>query len=237
MPLCRARRPDRVSYPVSETARGKITGSFRLKAMHGVLVLAAIGGFAAGSLVGHLAGETPMARLPEPPSMTQCVDDMSKLFGQKGGSTPEIYKEARDHCYSMIQSHHLFNDAAIRKLTFLQQYRANGVLMWTVVAVTLAGVLLAGLQLWASYQLAAANKMALRANDAQLVLKGGQLVLKSSVTGLFILLISSCLFLVFVIYVYRFEVIPDRGGSISLSPMPTLPMGKLGPPPEQEKSK
>jgi hypothetical protein len=242
-----------MSHPLPEVARGRTDrsgsdepspplhdnqrkGSFRLKAAHGLLVLVAIVGFVAGTLIGHLTSETPMASLPEAPPMAQCVADTSKLFGQKDGPRPEVYRQARDHCYSMIHSHQLFNDAAVRKLNFFQQYRANGVLMWTVVAVTFAGVLLAGLQLWASYQLAAANRTALHANDGEFILRRDQLVLKSSITGLFILLISSCLFLVFVTYVYRFEIPADRGSSIVVPPVPTLPMGGLGPPPDKEKS-
>jgi hypothetical protein len=107
--------------------------------------------------------------------------------------------------------------------------------MWMVVAVTFSGVLLAGLQLWASYQLAAASRTTLHANDGEFILKRDQLVLKSSITGLFILLVSFCFFLVFVFYVYRFEAPADRINSISLPPMPTLPMGGLGPPSDNRK--
>jgi hypothetical protein len=221
----------------SSSARGDRDAAgkthLRLTRSYGALAFVAIVGLLTGLFIGYSARETPIAKLPDPPSMTQCVADTSNLFGQKGAPPLEVFRDAREHCYSLIQSHDLFNDVAIRKLNFFQQYRANGILMWMVVAVTFSGVLLAGLQLWASYQLAAANRTALRANDGEFILKRNQLVLRSSITGLFILLISFCFFLVFISYVYRFEIPADRNNSISLPPMPTLPMGGLGPPPDK----
>jgi hypothetical protein len=183
--------------------------------------------------VGYAAGDLPIGKQPELPSMSQCVADTLGLFGQKNPPTSETLRDAREHCYSLIQAQEVLSDFAIRKLTFFQQYRANGVLMWMVVAVTCSGVLLAGFQLWASYQLAAANNTSLHANNGELILKRDQLVLKSSITGLFILLISFCFFLVFVFYVYRFETPADHNKSVSL-PVPTLPMGGLGPPPPEK---
>jgi hypothetical protein len=243
-------RPHRMSHPLSGAPRDKTTdqqppggrptrghrGAFgkadlRLGWSYRVAAAAVIVGFLIGVFAGYAATEIPVARLPDAPSMTQCVADTSGLFSQKTASSPEVFREARDHCYSLIQSHELFNDVAIRKLNFFQQYRANGILMWMVVTVTFSGVLLAGMQLWASYQLADANRTALHEGNCELILKHDQLVLKSSVTGLFILLISFCFFLVFVIYVYRFEIPADRNNSIALPAMPTLPMGGLGPPP------
>ena len=177
-----------------------------------------------------LASELPVAIQPEPPSMSQCVTDTVSLVGPKNSSTAETLREALDHCYSLIRAQGLLSDFAIRKLNFFQQYRANGILMWMVVAVTIFGVLLAALQLLASYNLAIANKTSLDVGDGQITLKHNQIALRSSITGLFILLISFCFFLVFVFYVHRLEPLverADRGAAI----VPTLPMGGLGPPP------
>jgi hypothetical protein len=196
---------------------------------HRSLVLAAIAGLLIGLFLGYSAGDLPIAKQPDLATMSQCVTDTLSLFGQKTSPTPETLRDAREHCYSLIQAQGLLSDFAIRKLNFFQQYRANGVLMWMVVAVTFSGVLLAGIQLWASYLLAAANRTSLRANSGELTLKRDQMVLKSSITGLFILLISFCFFLVFVFYVYRFETTADNNNSVS-QPVPTLPLGGLGPP-------
>ena len=206
---------------------GKVISSY------GCLVLAATAGLLIGLFVGYAASDLPIARQPDLPSMSQCVTDTLGLFAQKNPPTSETMRDAREHCYSLIQAQEVLSDFAIRKLNFFQQYRANGVLMWMVVTVTFSGVLLAGLQLWASYQLAAANKTSLPANNSELTVDRDQLVLKSSIIGLFILLISFCFFLVFVFYVYRFETPADRNSSVS-PPVPTLPMGGLGPPPPEK---
>jgi hypothetical protein len=198
------------------------------------LALAGLAGLLVGFYAGYVTSDFPIAKQPDPPSMSQCVADTISLF-DKNTSTSESLREARNHCYSIIQSQQVLADLVIRKLNFFQQYRANGVLMWMVVLVTLSGVLLAGVQLRASYLLAAANKMSLLESDGELILKRDQLVLKSSITGLFILLVSFCFFLVFVIYVYRFETVQDHNNSV-LPTGPMLPMGGLGPPtPEKDK--
>lgn len=195
-------------------------------------VLAAIAALLIGLFVGYVAGDLPVERQSDSLTMSQCVTGTLGLFGLTTPPMPEILRHAVDHCYSLIQAQQLLSDFSIRKLNYFQQYRANGILMSMVVAVTLSGVLLAGIQLWVSYQLAAANRTALSADSSELILERGQLILKSSITGLFILLVSFCFFLVFVLYVYRLEP-PVDGHSIA-SPVPTLPSGGLGPP---EKSK
>jgi hypothetical protein len=191
-------------------------------------IFAAIVGLLIGLFGGYVAGDLPIERPPDLPSMNQCVTSTLGLFGQNTPPTPEILRHAVDHCYSLIQAQQILSDFSIRKLNFFQQYRANAILMAMVVAVTLSGVLLAGIQLWVSYQLATANKTSLSADTSELILERGRLILKSSLTGLFILLVSFCFFLVFVLYVYRFES-PVEGRSAS-PPVPTLPPGGLGPP-------
>lgn len=182
-----------------------------------------------GLIVGYSLDDLPLAKQPALPSMSQCVTDALSLLGPKAPQTAEMLRDAREHCYSLIQAEGVLNDFAIRRLNFFQQYRANGVLMWMVVAVTIAGVLLAGLQLGASYLLAIANKTSLDANQGEFTWKRDQLALKSSVTGLFILLISFCFFLVFVFNVYRFETLEDRA-NLLLPSVAATPTGALGPP-------
>ena len=179
-----------------------------------------------GLYVGSSIGNPPIANQPDLQSMNQCLADTLSLQGQKNEPAFAVLREAREHCYSLINAQGLLNDYAIRKLNFYQQFRANGVLMWMVVAVTFSGVLLAALQLMASYQMAAAKGIQLPAEAGELTVQHDRLVLKSSVTGLFILLISFCFFLVFVFYVYKFETPTDQSSPPSLSAS-TLPTGEL----------
>ena len=207
-----------------------------LRSKSALVGLAAVAGLLVGLLLAYSVADFPVAKQPDPPSMSQCVADTVNTLGRNTSITPEILREARDHCYSFIRAQGLLSDFAYRKMNFFQQYRANGVLMWMVVIVTLSGVVLAGLQLWASYKLAAANKSLLHSDQGELSLQRDRLVLKSSITGLFILLISFCFFLVFVFYVYRLEATADANDSVS-RPIITSPMNGLGPPPQGDKER
>lgn len=205
----------------------------RLFLMYGTPFLAAIAGLLIGLYLGSSIGDLPVAKQPDLPSMSQCVADTLSLQVQKNPPTFEDLRDAREHCYSFINAQGLLSDYAIRKLDFFQQYRANGVLMWMVVALTFSGVLLAALQLWASYQLAAAIRTLMPNDGGEFTLERGRLVLKSSITGLFILAISFCFFFVFVFYVYKFEAPLDQGSIVPQS-APMLPSGGLGPPPAKK---
>jgi len=196
---------------------------------YGCLALSALTGLAVGLFLGYSTSDLPIPKQPDVPSMSQCVADTGGLFGQKKLQTSEAFRDARDHCYSLIQAQGVLNDFAIRKLNFYQQYRANGILMWMVVAVTISGVLLAAFQMWAAYQLTGTNNTSLQQSNIELTVRRNQIVMKTSITGIFILLLSLCFFLVFVIYVYRFENVTDQNsGAPPVGPM--LPMGGLGPP-------
>jgi hypothetical protein len=190
-----------------------------------------------GSLIGLYAGyslaDLPIAKQAELPTMTQCVADTVRAFDNKNLPATDALREARNHCYSLIQSQEVLSDFAIRKLNFFQQYRANAILMWMVVLVTFSGVFLAGLQLRASYQLAASSRSAPLSGDGELIVKRDKLILRSSITGLFILLISFCFFLVFVFYVYRFEAATEPNNSAK-PPVFSLPTDGLGPPPMEK---
>jgi ABC-type multidrug transport system fused ATPase/permease subunit len=184
--------------------------------------------FAVGLFAGINLLDAPVVPLAAPPSMSQCTTDTATSLNQNQPLNADILRQATEHCYSLIRSHGLLKDFANRELNFVQQYRANGVLMWMVVAVTLSGVLLAGLQLMASYELARTNRK-FPVGNSEFSLKRFQVVLKSSVTGLFILVMSFAFFLVFVFYVYRFEQVENQTLRIPTQ-TPILPMGELGPP-------
>ncbi|WP_148043053.1 hypothetical protein [Methylocystis hirsuta] len=168
----------------------------------------------------------------EIPSMTQCTSETLAQLDLKQPPTPAILRQSVDYCYSLMHSQELLKDFAIRKLNFIQQYHANEILLWMVVIITLSGVALAGLQVLASYRLAESNNQAPATND-EISLQRDRIVLKSSVTGLFILLLSFAFFLVFVLYVYRFEKWHDEDASKPQQAV-TLPPGGLGEPPSKE---
>jgi hypothetical protein len=192
------------------------------------IIATALLSFVVGLFAGASVRDTPIVSSSPPPSMNQCTTDTVATLQPNQTPSPDTFREAREHCYSLLHTHELLKDFASRELNFLQQYRANGVLMWMVVVVTISGVLLAGLQLLAAYELARANRKFPMGNG-EFSIKRDRVVLKSSIVGLFILVMSFAFFLVFVFYVYRFEHLDNP--TTTLRPQtPTLPMGGLGPP-------
>jgi sterol desaturase/sphingolipid hydroxylase (fatty acid hydroxylase superfamily) len=125
------------------------------------------------------------------------------------------------------------NDFELRKRTFTQQYFANEIMLWMVVVMTLSGVLLAALQLAASYRMAS-GKGAPAPLSGELTVAKDQLIFKSSVTGLFILIVSFAFFFVFVLYVYQpKEVDLENEGRPARTKM--LDAGGLGAPPQEQR--
>jgi hypothetical protein len=162
-------------------------------------------------------------------TMEKCTSDTLTQLRLEQPPDAKVLRQLVEHCYSMIHSQGVLNDFSIRKLNYVQQYQANGILLWMVVFITVAGVLIAGVQIAASYQLASKNKASIVQRD-EITVKLDQIVLKSSVAGISILLLSFAFFLVFVRYVYQFEDRRPGEPNFRLTE-PALPPGGLGPPP------
>jgi hypothetical protein len=197
-------------------------------------------GLSLGFVVGLFAGSSLERPFPfksvEVPSMDQCVSSTLKLLDLKQAPSIDILRQSVEHCYAMVRAQGLLSDFSTRELNFHQQYNANGVLMWMVVIVTCSGVGLAAVQLVASYRLAASNdKSAMATTNSEISLKRDQIVLKSSITGLFILLLSFGFFIVFVLYVYRFDK-PEDHNAPTEQQIINVPRGGLGPPAEGAKA-
>ena len=109
-------------------------------------------------------------------------------------------------CYRKIWYQSALDDYNVRRHIFQNQYIADIILLWMVVVITLSGVCLAALQLYTSYDL---SKYRLGKDGeysemvSTLEIEKGKVALKSSVTGLFILLISFGFFYIYVILVYK----------------------------------
>jgi hypothetical protein len=133
-------------------------------------------------------------------------------------------------CYSEILGENLLKDFEIRKNAFVQQYRAENILLWMVVAITIAGVVLAAVQLIASYKLAQeGHSEASGSLSNELILQKDKISLKSSITGLLILTVSFAFFMVFVQSVYTVEI---KKTSPNENPITSAPSGGLGRQPE-----
>src|ERR1043166_2740049 len=91
--------------------------------------------------------------------------------------------------------------------------------MLMVVSITISGVILAGLQILASYKLASAGKVAFE-QAGEVTMDTHSMAVKSSVVGVVLRAISFAFFLVFVLYVYTFTPISNSGTASSASALP-----------------
>jgi hypothetical protein len=138
------------------------------------------------------------------PLISDCVSSSSILTGD-GKPTVALFTEVQSMCYDRIYGQGLLNDFQLRRLAFVEQAYSQKVVLWMVVVITLSGVLLAGLQVLASYKLAAAGRGEI--GTSELNLARDKLSLKSSIAGLFILIISFAFFYVFVFEIYKIHPI------------------------------
>jgi len=141
-------------------------------------------------------------------------------------------------CDAMTSRKLLYEEQVIRNENFVFQRYENTIIMLMVVSITISGVILAGLQLLASYRLASAGKSAFE-QAGEVTLGTHSMAVKSSVVGVIILAISFAFFLVFVIYVYTFTPSSNNGAAPTPSPprqsatqahgdVPTEPAANIG---------
>jgi hypothetical protein len=191
---------------------------------------------ATGILIGHFSSAEPsdytqLSELRVQLDMNSCISSRLAIIAAPQPQKEDL-RELTDQCFTMLRSQGLVNDYQLRRLTFIQQFYANKILLWMVVLITLSGLVLAGLQLGMSYDLAVRNVVDF-GRPSELILKKDEIVLRSSVTGMFILCASFAFFMGYVLYVYKYqEVNVDSVKMISpelLGKM--LPHGGMGPPP------
>lgn len=110
-------------------------------------------------------------------------------------------------CFDELLGQQSLRDFEVRKNVFVQQYHSGEILLWMVVAITLSGVVFAGFQIVASYKIAGSTMVEF-GNDltGEITLQKDKISLKSSVTGLLILVLSFAFFLVFVKSVYTIDI-------------------------------
>jgi hypothetical protein len=119
-------------------------------------------------------------------------------------------------CDAMTSRKLLYEEQVIRNENFVFQRYENTIIMLMVVSITISGVILAGLQLFASYKLASVGK-ATFSDAGEVTIDSHSLAVKSSVVGVIILAISFGFFLVFVLYVYTFTPVSNSGAAAASS--------------------
>jgi hypothetical protein len=165
-------------------------------------------------------------------TMDTCVDKFKGVLGSNPPTITDLYG-INQFCYLHTDYQLQADEAIIRRDNYVFQRNENVVLLYMVVLITFGGVLLAGLQLYASYQLATTGHGEL-AGGAELAYSPQGASFKSSVVGLSILAMSFAFFLVFVIYVYTFtdNSTSQRQTTVQTqsAPAPTPPPPQTGTP-------
>jgi hypothetical protein len=192
----------------------------------GVILLLGVVGIVANLTFGH------PAPLIEETDFTKGLMDCTSSYASKINVDRTDYNTLSASlalCQSILATGLLAREQAARDETYVFQRSENVVLMWMVVVITVSGVLLAGLQLFASYRLALQGRVEF-AKDNEFSLKRDSIVIKSSVVGLIILAISFAFFMVFVLYVYTLrEAEPLHNVSPQhASAAPAAPPGNIG---------
>jgi hypothetical protein len=189
-------------------------------------VLAVVFAFVAGAYYGGAI----LRHEPSNPNTTiaSCVDVQSRAYSQV---TIETRTQFIDFCYHQISVQYLLDDFPMRQSIFTTQKFTGLVLLWIVVGITVSGVILAAIQLWATYKLAVTRNTPV-GESGELVLAADKIALKSSVTGLFILIISFAFFLTYMNFMAGIRVVDGN-----LPPQtfltPRLPAGSSSQPAAQ----
>jgi hypothetical protein len=187
-----------------------IWNRFLVGLLVGVLMAGSIG----LALVNGL--KTTEQPLPEAiPHTSECVKSTIPVISP-GPVTIERYAAVWELCSRERFGEYLLTDYLIRREKFVRQELDERVTMWLVVSITLAGVVLAAIQLFMSYRLATAG-LSDFAKDSELLVEKAKVSFKSSVTGLVILAISLLFFIVYVRWIYTTQ-------DISLAGRPQAPL-------------
>jgi hypothetical protein len=163
-------------------------------------------------------------------TLAVCIEKYRAQTAAVTVNVPTLY-DLNLFCYNSIGSQLKLDQEKIRRDSFVFQRNENVVLLYMVVVITISGVVLAGVQLLASYRLALAGRGELAGGGgSEITYSVNSVSLKSSVIGLTILAMSFAFFLVFVRYVYDMGELGSEGAARSATPaqlptqlMPVLP--------------
>jgi hypothetical protein len=149
----------------------------------------------------------------------------------------DLYERMWRLCGNQQYNELYLADFSIRREKFIQQELDERVNLWMVVTITISGVILAGIQLFMSYRLANAGRAEF-AKDSTLAAEQGKISLRSSITGVVILIVSLAFFVVYVKWIYTInELRLEQPVSLQSPQLNLLPQGTLntGRPPTAER--
>ena len=166
--------------------------------------LVAAGGVIVGFLVGMLvtlllldATDRRFAFLYDDFSIGSCLTELDAAGIPAADAAAR--RELTALCYDRLVRQGQINEFQIRRVSFENQHVADRVVLWMVVCLTLSGVALAAVQIVGSLRMFGGDGE----RDSEFTVEKGRVALRSSVTGLFILLISFAFFYTYIIFVYQ----------------------------------
>jgi hypothetical protein len=148
----------------------------------------------------------PASPVSEVTAQEQCIDKTIARLRLEAVDW-DFYQRIWTLCGNEEYNRFYLLDFKIRRKKLLEQGFDERVTLAMVVAITISGVLMSGLQLFMSYRLAMAGHTEL-GKDIELSLQKDKIALKSSIVGLAILIISLAFFVVYVKYIYTITEIP-----------------------------
>jgi hypothetical protein len=170
--------------------------------------------------------------VPNHDAVAACIEKHKATTGVTAVSVGDLYG-LNGFCYDTIGSQLKIDQEKIRRDNFLFQRNENVVLLYMVVLITISGVVLAGVQLLASYKLAVLGRGELAGGGSEINYSANAISFKSSVIGLTILAMSFAFFLVFVIYVYDLRDISDTASRQAATPQQPANLLPVPPPPAE----
>jgi|SRR5271166_1663717 len=155
----------------------------------------------------------------------ECVDNLWKFVPKplqwtKTNNYIDAYFSVSENCEKQVQAVATLKELEVNQAAYSGQAQANPTILWMVVGITIAGVGLAALQLFASYLLATGGKGEL-GSATTFTAEAGKVTLQSSITGLVILVVSLAFFWLYVRDVYKITEHP--GPSIIVEPARGVP--------------
>lgn len=171
----------------------------------------------------------------EAKTMDDCELRLTSALNEQQRANIPIRNDMSRYCFSHAVRQGQLIDFSVSRTIYAEQSYETQVLLWMVVAITLSGVILAGVQIVAAYKLSSVAKVAPDLGGKLDFDKSGKLSVQSSVTGLLILIVSFAFFIVYVRFVYpldhRFLDPADKAaGETEASLEPQKPLVQAGVP-------
>jgi hypothetical protein len=163
----------------------------------------------------------------------ECINDTRSLMRidiSDFNNYLAIWNLCNQQIYEILSN----DDFSIRREKYRQQELDERVNLWLVVFITLSGVVLSGVQLAISYNLAAAGKERW-SDNTEFAIEQGKLSFRSSITGLVILALSLIFFFVYVKWIYSVqEEGRNLASPVPISGMPPTSQNGIGTNPEKK---